>query len=110
MEQASTSRKTPKRLGAAEARVRFGSLVRLVADGGGPVVVERDGTPEMVVLPAADYARMAAAADPLRTWLDRVDRLRERIRDELGGRALPPAEDLIRGGRDERDDHLAGLR
>lgn len=93
---------------ATEARVRFGALVRRVASGEA-VLVARDGRPTMVALPISDYARMAAAADPLGAWLARVDVIRERIRGELAGRSLPPVEDLIRGGRDERDDHLAGL-
>jgi len=97
-------------LAATEARVRFGALVSLVSAGDGPVVVKRGGRPEMVALPATEYARLAAAADPLAAWLDRVDRLREQMRQELNGRALPPIEELIDGGRSERDDRLAGLR
>lgn len=110
MRTAASSGKAPKTLGATDARVRFGALVRLVADGGGPVLVEKEGGPMVVALSVAEHDRLAAAADPLAAWLNRVDRLRERIRGELDGRALPPVEDLIDGGRDARDDNLAGLR
>ena len=103
-------RDAPRGLAATEARVRFGALVRSVAGGDGPVVVERGGRPQMVALPAAEYERLAAAADPLAAWLDRVDRLRDRIRQELNGQELPPMEELIDGGRSERDDRNAGLR
>lgn len=110
MGSSTPARGAPKRLPATEARVRFGALVRSIAAGEGPIVVERDGRPEMVAVAVAQHERLAAAADPLAAWLDRVDRLRERILGELGGQALPPAQDLVGGGRDERDDDLAGLR
>lgn len=96
-------------MGATEARVRFGALIRMVVGGGGPVLVQKDGGPKVVALPVAEHERLVAAADPLATWLERVDLLRERVKRELDGRALPPAEALIDGGRDERDDHLTGL-
>lgn len=101
---------TPRGLAATAARVRFGALLRRVASGDA-VVVERGGEPTVVALPVSDYARLAAAADPLGAWLERVDSVRGRIRDELDGRPLPPVEELIREGRDGPDDHLlADLR
>ncbi len=39
-------------------------------------------------------------------WLKKVREVREQIRQELGGRILPPPEDIIREMRDERDAQL----
>lgn len=86
---------------ATEARVRFGSLVHRVVDVGDRVIVERVGRPALVALAIEEYERLAAAGDPLSAWLRRVDELRERIRHELGGRSLPPVEEIIREGREE---------
>ena len=92
---------TSREMDATEARVRFGSLVHRVADRGERVIVERVGRPEVVALAIEEYQRLAVDGDPLGAWLRRVDELRERIRNELGGRSLPPVEEIIREGREE---------
>jgi prevent-host-death family protein len=45
-------------IGAAEARVHFGELMRQVTEKEQTVVVERDGTPQVVVLSVAAYERL----------------------------------------------------
>jgi len=94
-----------------EARQHLSELLRKVREEGTAVVVEHGGVPQAVLIPVAEYVGLPATGpDALGTWLDRVDLLRAQLRQELNGRRLPPAEELIDGGRNERDDHLAGLR
>jgi prevent-host-death family protein len=93
-----------KVISATEARVHFGELMRRVTEHNEPVIVERGGKPEVVVISFAEYERLCANhAD---NWLERVDKVREQIRRELGGRTLPPPEDVIREMREERDAQL----
>lgn len=94
-----------------EASQHLGELLRKVKEEGTAVVVERGGEPQAVLGPVPEHVGLpATGSDRLGAWLDRVDLLRKQLRKELNGRRLPPAEELIDGGRDERDDHLAGLR
>ncbi len=93
-------------ISATEARVHFGEVMRRVVEDGTPVVVERGGRPQVVVLSVAEYERLMAGRKPLRDWLERADAVREMIRRELGDRKLPPPEDIIRQMREERDAQL----
>ena len=89
---------------ATEARVHFGELMRRVVEGQESVVVERGGKPQVVVISAAEYARLQAAQ-----W-ERADRLLEQahaaIRADLNGRPLPDMSELIRESREERDEQI----
>ena len=98
-------------MSATEARVHFGELLRRVAEHGERVVVERGGKPLVAVVPLADYERLPEEQTELGAWLERVDRLREEIRAQMGD--LPPldADELIDGGRDEWvDEFIADMR
>jgi hypothetical protein len=44
------------------------------------------------------------------SWKELVHRARERIRAELGERALTPPEEVIRQMREERDAQLLAMR
>jgi len=56
---------------------------------------------EIVVISFAEYKRLNA--NHANDWLERVDKVREQIRRELGGRTLPPSEEIIREMREEQD-------
>jgi len=45
-------------ISATEARIHFGELMRRVVERGEPVIVERGGKPEVVVLSIAEYERL----------------------------------------------------
>jgi prevent-host-death family protein len=95
---------------ATEARVHFGDLLRRVVASGQPVLVERGGTPQVVVLPVAEYRRLCGQAPRQAVWEDRLAELHQRIRVELGGRTMLPSEQLIAEGREARDaEFLDGL-
>ncbi len=95
---------------ATEARLHFGELMRQVVLTQRPVIVEKSGEPQVVVLSLAAYRRLAESRPA--DWEERVDRARARIAEELGGRRQPPAEQIIREIREERDaalDRSVGL-
>lgn len=93
-----------KKLSATEARIHFGELMRHVVEHDQPIIVERGGKPEVVVISFTEYERLRT--NRAEDWLERVDKVREQIRHELGGRMLPPPEEIIREMREERDAQL----
>lgn len=106
---------------ATEAGAGVEELMRRVVEERTPVVVERGGEPQVVVLPVAEYERMggrleaaedATTADSEREdWWELARRSRERIHRERDGRPMPPIEDIIHEMREERDAQLlANLR
>lgn len=55
---------------ATEARVRFGELLRAVAERGETVIVERHGKPAVAFVSVAEYERLTGA--PLPTTRNQV--------------------------------------
>ncbi|HVT15501.1 MAG TPA: type II toxin-antitoxin system Phd/YefM family antitoxin [Thermoanaerobaculia bacterium] len=92
---------------ATEARVRFGEIMRRVADGSGAVVVEKDGKPKVVILSLEEYSRLKKRRQKRPEWQRRLDHAHRLLKAELGDRRLPPADELVRDGREERDAQLA---
>ena len=88
---------------ATDARIRFGEIMRRAKKG--PVIVERGGKPEVVVISKQEYDRLAGNVPQL-DWRKKLDELHERLRVELAGRTLPEPEEIIRQGREERDEQL----
>lgn len=96
------------RVTESEARQRFGDLLRDVAEGQETVLIEKDGEAQAVVISLEEYTRLRERVPPGGDWKEQLDRVRERIAEELGGRSLPPAEDVIRRMREERDEQILG--
>ena len=98
-------------LSATEARIRFGELMREVVERQEPVIVERGGKPQVVVLAVAEYERLLGAQREQADWWTLVERARDQARTELGDRELPSPDEIIRQMREERDEQLlSGLR
>lgn len=97
-----------KVISATEARIHFGELMHRVVECDEPIIVERGGKPEVVVLSIAEYNRLRTQKHG--DWLERADRLREQIQAKLDNRELLPSEEVIRQMREERDAHLMDLR
>jgi prevent-host-death family protein len=95
---------------ATEARVHFGELMREVIERRQPIIVERGGKPQVVVLSIAEYEHLLAGQAKQADWRELVRRAREQVRADLGERNLPPPEDIIREMREERDAQLIDLR
>lgn len=96
-----------------EARTHFEELMRQVVEDQEPVIVERGGKPQVVMLSVAEYERLKADVkrEGWQEALERAIRLGARIRARRGGKPLtPPPEEIIRQMREERGEQLLGLR
>jgi len=83
---------------ATEARVHFGELMRRAKSG--PVIVERDGKADVVVISKQEYDRLVENV-PKPDWWSMVEELHAKLRVELAGRTLPDPAEIIRQGREE---------
>lgn len=95
---------------ATEARIHFGELMREVVENQQPVIVERGGKPQVVVLSINEYENLLAGQAQREDWRTLLAQTHERIRADLGDRKLPPPEDIIQEMREERDAQLMDLR
>jgi prevent-host-death family protein len=95
---------------ATQARIHFGELIQQVVNEQAPVVVERAGKPQVVIISVDQYERLKAGQERQVAWRDWVRRAREQIAGELGDRQLIPAEEIIRQMREDRDEQLLDLR
>jgi prevent-host-death family protein len=95
---------------ATEARVHFGDLMRAVVDRGETIVVERSGSPQVVVLSVREYDRLREGREQPEEWELLLDRVHALIRQHHGDQPMPDAAEVINAGREERDaELLAGL-
>ncbi len=96
---------------ATEARVHFGELMRGVVDSQEPVIVERGGKPLVVIVSVDQYERLRAGSGGKEPWRERMEQTWGQIRREGRGRLDPPADEVIRDMREERDaEAVDGLR
>ncbi len=100
----------PRTMTATEARVHFGEVIRRVTEDGEQIIVERGGTPVVVVISVQDYHRYRATCPEDEGWRDLMKRTHEQILAELGDRELTPADEVLRQVREERDAQLSHLR
>ncbi|RJP55445.1 MAG: type II toxin-antitoxin system Phd/YefM family antitoxin [Anaerolineaceae bacterium] len=92
-----------KTISATKARIHFGDVMKQAKIA--PVIVERDGKAEVVVISKKAYDQLIAAGAHA-DLQKRLDDLHAQIRAELAGRALPDLAEVIRQGREERDEQL----
>jgi len=88
---------------ATEARIHFGEIMRKAKSG--PVIVERDGKADVVVISKQEYDQLVAASSPP-DWRQLLKEAHESIRTALSNRQLPDPAEIINQGREERDDQL----
>ncbi len=92
-----------KTISATKARVHFGEIMKQAKVA--PVIVERGGKAEVVVLSKKAYDRLVAANQQT-NWQKKLEDLHKRIKVELAGRTLPAPEEMLRLAREERDEQL----
>jgi len=92
-----------KTISATKARINFGDVMKQAKIG--PVIVERGGKAEVVVISKRTYDQLVAA-NAKTNLQKRFDDLHAKIRAELKGRKLPDLAEIIRQGREERDEQL----
>jgi prevent-host-death family protein len=92
-----------KTISATKARIHFGDVMKQARIA--PVIVERGGKAEVVVISKKEYDKLIAASAHA-DLQKRLDGLQAQIRLELGVRTLPDSAEIIRPGREERDEQL----
>lgn len=91
---------------AAEAGAGVEELTRRVVAEQTPVVVARDGKPQVVIVTIEEYERLGGSHGEPVGWLSALARVHEQIRREGATPLDPPPEEVIRRGREERDARL----
>ena len=91
---------------ATEARVRFGEMMRRVVEDDEAIIVERDGKRQVVLISIDEYEHYKAKKP---SWEILLEQTHELVAQEMGGRELPPADEIISKMREERDAQLQDL-
>jgi len=94
---------------ATNARVHFGQVLRWVSETRQPIIVERAGRPQAVILSLQEYERLKQEQQS-KDWRSLVDAAHQIIQAELGDRSLPAPDEVIRAMREERNGKLLDLR
>lgn len=92
-----------KTISATKARINFGDVMKQAKIA--PVIVERGGKAEVVVLSMKAYDQLIAAKVNANVQ-KRIEALHKKIRAELAGKSLTDPAELIRQGRAERDEQI----
>jgi prevent-host-death family protein len=97
-------------ISATEARVHFGELLDSVVHNLDIVYVERAGVPQVVVVPIGEWKRHKRKRDPWEGFMEEMEDHWAFMEAEWkAGRARDfDAAELIRAGREERDEQLLG--
>jgi prevent-host-death family protein len=85
---------------ATDARIKFGRVMRLAQKA--PVLVERGGKPVVVVLSKQEYDRLAGKGPDWREMLAETHRRVAAVQNNL-----PDAAEMVRLGRETRDEQIA---
>jgi prevent-host-death family protein len=94
---------------ATEARIRLGELMRQAVEGHETIIVERGGKPHVVLLSVEEYQRLRKQQQQ-DEWKESVTGARAQIEADLGGRTLPPPEEVLKQAREGRDEQLLAMR
>ena len=100
-----------KTMSATEARIHFGELMRHVTEQQEPVIVERAGRPQVVIISVSEYENLVAqsASQNWRETFYKITQLSQTIKERREGEPLPPPEEIIQEMREERSDHIQSL-
>lgn len=97
-------------ISATEARVHLGAVLDRLQQDGGPIIVERGGQAQAVLLSLATYERLNwKQAGSETKLLDRARALRERVAKRAGATLLDPT-DILHELREERNEDAPDLR
>lgn len=92
-----------KTISATKARINFGEVMKQAKIA--PVIVERAGKPEVVVLSKKAYDQLVAAKSGT-DWRKLLEEAHKSIRAEIGNRELPDPAEMLRLAREQRDEQL----
>lgn len=92
-----------KVISATKARINFGDVMRQAKIA--PVIVERGGKAEVVVISKKAYDQLVAA-NAYANVQKRVEALHKKIRAELAGKSPIDIAEIIHQGREGRDEQI----
>ena len=90
-------------ISATQARIHFGEVMRRARQG--PIIVERDGVQEVVIITKQTYDQLVSAV-PQPDWRQLLKEAHQSIRAAIGDRQLPDPAEMIRLAREIRDEQL----
>ena len=96
------------RISATEARIHFGEVMQDALRNQQPIIVEKAGKPQVVIL-AYDRYRQLVNNEP-EEWEAMLARGHALVNDYLAGRELASPVEMLEEARRTRDEELAGLR
>ena len=104
-----------RQMSATQARINFGEVLRYVSQQQRPVIVERAGVPQAVIIAIEEYKRLKEEhpEENVSDVLERARQLRAQIATRRGGEPLPDPVEMIQKMREEQDaqlDEAFGLR
>lgn len=94
---------------ATEARVRFGEMMRRIAENQEAIIVERGGKPQIVMLSLSRYRQLLAAQQGRESWQEKLEQAHVKLATELAGKNVPDAAEMIRQMRKTRDEQFMDL-
>ena len=74
------------------------------------IIVERRGQSHVVVLSVEAYERLLQSQQEPDDWLELVRQARAQIEADLGGRTLPPPEEVLAQIREKLDEQRLTVR
>jgi prevent-host-death family protein len=93
---------------ATEARVHFGELMQNAIQHQQPIVVEKAGRPQVVIIAYDRYQQLVR--DEKDDWRTLLARGHANVNSFRAGRELPSAVEMVEEGRRARDEELSDLR
>ncbi len=96
-----------RRVSATEARIHFGELMQSVVREQNPVIVEKSGKPQIVLLSVEHYNRLQQ--NKAQNWLDQLEQTHALIGATRKGDVNFHPADVVRAMREERDAQLLDL-
>jgi prevent-host-death family protein len=93
---------------ATEARIHFGAIMQDALRSQQPIVVEKSGKPQVVILAYARYHQIVNGET--KDWRAMLAEGHALVNTYLAGRELPSPVEMLEEGRQVRDEELAHLR
>ena len=93
---------------ATNARIHFGKHMQNAVRNHQPIIVEKAGKPQVVILAYEQYKQLVANEQG--NWQTMLAKGHAMVNADLKGRELPSAVEMVEAGRKARDEELANLR
>lgn len=94
-------------MSATEARIHFGELMRHVVENAVPVIVEKAGKPQVVVVSVEEYERLQLSFEAVErdSVFEDILAYAAQLQTRQSG-PFPAPEEIIRQMREARDEYL----